>query len=178
MIDLGKATVPVSDAATQKHSDEELSYDLRTSGEIDAREAIFEIRGVSKVYQMGEVEVHALRSVDLDLFRLESRDGGAHKNILTRLGDLNGDGTQYFAFRFEPVFYLAAPFAAAIAEELVRLTGNVLRYLGKSLQHSFDLNESGRRFRFFDRTVCRLDRGSLFRFEFGCFFHDCSSYRF
>ena len=31
-------------------------------------ESVFRVRGVTKVYQMGEVEVHALRGVDLDLF--------------------------------------------------------------------------------------------------------------
>ena len=32
------------------------------------REAVFEARGLTKVYRTGEVEVHALRGVDLDLF--------------------------------------------------------------------------------------------------------------
>src|SRR5690606_24636314 len=31
-------------------------------------DVVFRVRGVSKVYRMGEVEVHALRSVDLDLY--------------------------------------------------------------------------------------------------------------
>ena len=32
---------------------------------------VFRVRGVSKVYRMGEVEVHALRGVDLDLYESE-----------------------------------------------------------------------------------------------------------
>ena len=34
-------------------------------------EFVFRARGLSKVYQMGEVAVYALRSVDLDLYRGE-----------------------------------------------------------------------------------------------------------
>jgi putative ABC transport system ATP-binding protein len=33
-----------------------------------AREPVFTARGLVKVYRMGEVEVQALRGVDLDLF--------------------------------------------------------------------------------------------------------------
>lgn len=35
------------------------------------REPVFVARGITKVYHMGEVEVHALRGVDLDLFASE-----------------------------------------------------------------------------------------------------------
>lgn len=33
--------------------------------------AVFQARQLTKVYQMGEVEVHALRGVDLDLYQGE-----------------------------------------------------------------------------------------------------------
>jgi ABC-type nitrate/sulfonate/bicarbonate transport system ATPase subunit len=36
-----------------------------------SREALFRARGLSKVYRMGEVEVQALPSVDLDLYEGE-----------------------------------------------------------------------------------------------------------
>ena len=31
-------------------------------------EVVFSMRGISRVYRMGDVEVHALRSVDLELY--------------------------------------------------------------------------------------------------------------
>lgn len=57
-------------------------------------EAIFKIRGVSKVYQMGEVEVHALRSVDLDLFEGElsvllGASGSGKSTLLNIIGGLD-----------------------------------------------------------------------------------------
>ena len=60
----------------------------------DQREAIFRIRGVSKVYQMGEVEVHALRSVDLDLFEGElavllGASGSGKSTLLNIIGGLD-----------------------------------------------------------------------------------------
>ena len=57
-------------------------------------EAIFQIRGVSKVYRMGEVEVHALRSVDLDLFEGElavllGASGSGKSTLLNIIGGLD-----------------------------------------------------------------------------------------
>ncbi len=59
-----------------------------------AAEAIFKIRGVSKVYHMGEVEVHALRSVDLDLFEGElavllGASGSGKSTLLNIIGGLD-----------------------------------------------------------------------------------------
>lgn len=31
---------------------------------VTAREAVFQVRSVSKIHQMGDVQVHALRSID------------------------------------------------------------------------------------------------------------------
>ncbi|HEX6624431.1 MAG TPA: ABC transporter ATP-binding protein, partial [Pyrinomonadaceae bacterium] len=61
---------------------------------INTPEAVFEARGLSKVYPMGEVEVHALRSVDLDLYRGElvvilGASGSGKSTLLNILGGLD-----------------------------------------------------------------------------------------
>ncbi|MFQ5666419.1 MAG: ABC transporter ATP-binding protein [Candidatus Binatia bacterium] len=57
-------------------------------------EPLFEARGVSKVYLMGEVEVYALRSVDLDLYRGEfvvllGPSGSGKSTLLNILGGID-----------------------------------------------------------------------------------------
>jgi putative ABC transport system ATP-binding protein len=57
-------------------------------------EAVFRARAVSKVYQMGEVEVHALRSVNLDLYTGEllvllGASGSGKSTLLNILGGLD-----------------------------------------------------------------------------------------
>jgi putative ABC transport system ATP-binding protein len=64
-----------------------LSTDERTP-------SIFQVRGVTKVYQMGEVQVHALRGVDLDLFQSEfvvllGPSGSGKSTLLNILGGLD-----------------------------------------------------------------------------------------
>jgi len=56
--------------------------------------AVFRARGISKVYQMGETEVHALRSVDLDLLAGElvvllGASGSGKSTLLNILGGLD-----------------------------------------------------------------------------------------
>lgn len=56
--------------------------------------AVFRARGVRKVYQMGEVQVHALRSVDLDLYAGElmvllGASGSGKSTLLNILGGLD-----------------------------------------------------------------------------------------
>jgi putative ABC transport system ATP-binding protein len=56
--------------------------------------AVFEARGLTKVYLMGEVEVHALRGVDLDLYEGEfivllGPSGSGKSTLLNILGGLD-----------------------------------------------------------------------------------------
>ncbi len=58
------------------------------------REPVFRARGISKVYPMGEVEVQALRSIDLDLFEGElavilGASGSGKSTLLNILGGLD-----------------------------------------------------------------------------------------
>lgn len=57
-------------------------------------EAVFIARGVSKIYRMGEVEVHALRSVNLELYKGElvvllGASGSGKSTLLNILGGLD-----------------------------------------------------------------------------------------
>jgi putative ABC transport system ATP-binding protein len=59
-----------------------------------APQAVFEARGLTKVYHMGEVEVHALRGVDLDLYEGEfvvllGPSGSGKSTLLNILGGLD-----------------------------------------------------------------------------------------
>ena len=60
----------------------------------DSSEPIFQIEGITKVYRMGELEVHALRGVDLELFRGEfavllGPSGSGKSTLLNILGGLD-----------------------------------------------------------------------------------------
>jgi len=59
-----------------------------------AAEAVFQARGVTKIYDMGEVKVHALRGVDLDLYAGElvvllGASGSGKSTLLNILGGLD-----------------------------------------------------------------------------------------
>jgi len=59
-----------------------------------ARQAVFSARGITKVYHMGDVEVHALRGADLDLFESEfavllGASGSGKSTLLNILGGLD-----------------------------------------------------------------------------------------
>ena len=60
----------------------------------DAAEPVFRARGLTKVYRMGEVEVHALRGIDLDLYAGEfvvmlGPSGSGKSTLLNILGGLD-----------------------------------------------------------------------------------------
>ena len=70
----------------------------------DSAEAVFMVRGVSKIYQMGEVEVHALRFVDLDLYKGElavllGASGSGKSTLLNIIGGLDTPTTGEVIFR-------------------------------------------------------------------------------
>jgi putative ABC transport system ATP-binding protein len=57
-------------------------------------DVVFHVHGVTKIYQMGEVQVHALRGVDLDLYRGEfavllGASGSGKSTLLNILGGLD-----------------------------------------------------------------------------------------
>jgi putative ABC transport system ATP-binding protein len=61
---------------------------------LSTSQAVFEARGISKVYRVGEVEVHALRDVDLELYRGElvvllGPSGSGKSTLLNILGGLD-----------------------------------------------------------------------------------------
>ena len=67
---------------------------LWTRQEMITREAVFEARGVTKVYCVGEVKVHALRGVDVDLYEGEfavllGPSGSGKSTLLNILGGLD-----------------------------------------------------------------------------------------
>jgi putative ABC transport system ATP-binding protein len=58
------------------------------------REAVFHVHGVTKIYRTGEVEVHALRGIDLDLYQGEflvvlGPSGSGKSTLLNILGGLD-----------------------------------------------------------------------------------------
>src|ERR1700730_14768669 len=59
-----------------------------------ARSAVYQARGITKVYHMGEIDVHALRGVDLDLYEggfvvLLGPSGSGKSTLLNILGGLD-----------------------------------------------------------------------------------------
>ena len=66
----------------------------RAPAESGATSAVFVARGLTKIYRMGEVEVHALRGVDLDIYLSEfivllGPSGSGKSTLLNILGGLD-----------------------------------------------------------------------------------------
>jgi putative ABC transport system ATP-binding protein len=65
---------------------------------------VFHVHGITKVYRMGEVEVHALRSIDLDLYEGEfmvllGASGSGKSTLLNILGGLDVPTSGHILFR-------------------------------------------------------------------------------
>jgi putative ABC transport system ATP-binding protein len=75
----------------------------------DGREAVFVARGLTKTYRMGEVEVQALRGVDLDLYGGElavllGPSGSGKSTLLNILGGLDTPTTGDVRYRDHDLF--------------------------------------------------------------------------
>ena len=84
----------------------------------NGRTAVFHVHGVSKVYRMGEIEVHALRSVTLDLYAGElvvllGASGSGKSTLLNILGGLDTPSSG-------EVYYLDHVLTGASEAELTR----------------------------------------------------------
>lgn len=96
----------------------EPSGDASVFSETPGGHAVFQARGVSKVYRMGEVEVCALRGVDLDLYLAElvvflGASGSGKSTLLNILGGLDVPTSG-------EVFYLDHKLTGATEDELTR----------------------------------------------------------
>jgi putative ABC transport system ATP-binding protein len=84
----------------------------------DNSEAVFQVHNISKIYRMGDVEVHALRGVDLDLYAGElvvllGASGSGKSTLLNILGGLDVPTTG-------DVQYVDHPLTSASEEELTQ----------------------------------------------------------
>jgi putative ABC transport system ATP-binding protein len=86
------ATAP--DATTTDATTTDATTTGATTTDTTTTDAVFRARGVTKIYQMGEVQVHALRSADLDLYAGEfmvllGASGSGKSTLLNILGGLD-----------------------------------------------------------------------------------------
>src|ERR1700737_1889755 len=80
------------------------SSETHPDGAAPARQAVYLARGITKIYHMGEVDVHALRGVDLDLFEGEfvvllGPSGSGKSTLLNILGGLDVPTEGHVSYR-------------------------------------------------------------------------------
>jgi putative ABC transport system ATP-binding protein len=90
----------------------------RRTSHVTQGEAVFHLHGISKVYRPGDVEIHALRSVDLDLYAAEmlvllGASGSGKSTLLNIIGGLDVPSSG-------EVWYLDHNLTAASDEALTR----------------------------------------------------------
>jgi putative ABC transport system ATP-binding protein len=94
------------------------------------REVVFAVRGVTKIYQMGEVQVPALRGIDLDLYAGEfavllGPSGSGKSTLLNILGGLDVPTSGTVTYRQQP---LTAADEAALTRFRRRHVGFVFQF--------------------------------------------------
>ncbi len=99
---------------------------LAASRSAENRDRVFEARGITKVYHMGEVDVHALRGVDLDLFRGEfavllGPSGSGKSTLLNILGGLDVPTSGTVTYRGENLALRVSVHSGRRAQPLRRI---------------------------------------------------------
>ncbi|TVR31777.1 MAG: ABC transporter ATP-binding protein [Spirochaetaceae bacterium] len=93
----------------------------------DGSEAVFETRGLTKIYDMGEVQVHALRGIDLKLYRSElvvllGASGSGKSTLVNILGGLDTATAGH-------VFYRGTDLTRAADRELTEYRRNYVGFV-------------------------------------------------
>ena len=100
------------------------------------KRAVFKARGLTKVYHMGEVDVHALRGIDLELFEGE---------LAVLLGP-SGIGKSSTAFRLIEGARRAGHFATLVSDDQVFLesvNGRIVARAPEAIRGKIELRGSG-----------------------------------